>query len=91
MTERWKRKDSPPLLEARFEFAEFGVLRSFLDSLADITEEMDHYPNISFSRQHVSIAIYSKEKTLNETDFKLAEEIDAKYEQSIDSQRGALE
>lgn len=91
MSDNWRRKESPPLLEARFEFSEFRVLMNFLDSLAEVSEKMEHYPNISFSRQHASIVIYSTEKVLSAIDFKLAEEIDAKYKESIDSSKGVLE
>ncbi|MCF6235503.1 MAG: 4a-hydroxytetrahydrobiopterin dehydratase [Gammaproteobacteria bacterium] len=91
MKSNWRKKEKPPLLEARFEFTEFRVLMSFLDSLAEVAEEMDHHPNISFSRQHVSVVIYSKTETLNDTDFKLAEEIDVRHKQSIDFSKGVLE
>lgn len=91
MSDNWRRKETPPLLEARFEFTEFRTLMSFLDSISDVSEKMDHHPNISFSRQHASIVIYSTEKSLNDTDFKLAEEIDAKYKQSIEFSKGVLE
>lgn len=91
MTNKWRKKETPPLLEARFEFTEFRVLMSFLDSVAEVAEEMDHHPNISFSRQHASIVIYSKTEALNDTDFKLAESIDVRYEQTIDVSKGVLE
>jgi len=91
MIDNWRKKDKPPLLEARFEFTEFRVLMSFLDSVAEVAEELDHHPNISFSRQHVSVVIYSTTDALNETDFKLAEGIDVRYKQSIDVSKGVLE
>jgi hypothetical protein len=31
MNTRWKQKDKPGSLEARFEFDDFGTLRDFLD------------------------------------------------------------
>ena len=91
MMNHWREKKTPPLLEARFEFTEFRVLMSFLDSLAEIAEEMNHHPNISFSRQHASVVIYSKSEILDSTDFKLAEEIDARYKESTGFSKGVLE
>ncbi len=91
MSDNWRRKESPPLLEARFEFSEFRVLMNFLDSLADVAKKMNHHPNISFSRKHASIVIYSTKKELESIDFKLADEINAKYREAVEASKGMLE
>ena len=76
MSDFWKTKKRPPSLEARFEFDDYDSMRDFLDDLADVAEERDHHPNISFGRTHASIVIYPKEgNTLSDVDFELAESI----------------
>ncbi|BBP44120.1 4a-hydroxytetrahydrobiopterin dehydratase [Thiosulfativibrio zosterae] len=76
MNERWKMKKSPASLEARFEFSTFEKLRSFLDELAEQADLLNHHPNISFGRGHVSVIIYGQAAELQELDFALAHGID---------------
>lgn len=79
MSERWKRKDKPASLEARFDFDSFETLRSFLDGLAEISEQLDHHANISFGREHVSVIIYAKTGSLEQIDFDLAQGMDESF------------
>jgi len=82
----WKTKRRPPSLEARFEFEDYDSMRDFLDDIADVTENLDHHPNISFGRTHVSIVIYPKAgDALAEIDHELATDISKCFEQ-IDQQ-----
>lgn len=76
MNERWKQKKKPASLEARFDFECYDTLRTFLDELADVAEKLEHHPNISFSKSHVSVIIYSIEDELNDVDKALANGID---------------
>ncbi len=76
MNSRWKQKKKPASLEARYEFDDYETLREFLDELADVAEKLDHHPNLSFGRTHVSAIIYSTEDDLREVDTALAEGID---------------
>jgi len=80
MNKRWKQKDKPASLEARFDFDDFEKLRAFLDDIAEVAESVGHHPNISFSRQHVSIIIYAKEASLSDVDFALVQGIDESFE-----------
>ncbi|HIQ40529.1 MAG TPA: 4a-hydroxytetrahydrobiopterin dehydratase [Sulfurivirga caldicuralii] len=79
MNERWKQKDRPPSLEARFEFEDFERLRMFLDDIADHADNLQHHPNITFSRRHVSIVIYPQSESIGDIDLKLAKKIDDSY------------
>ncbi|MBO1923223.1 4a-hydroxytetrahydrobiopterin dehydratase [Thiomicrorhabdus sp. 6S3-12] len=76
MNERWKLKQKPASMEARFEFDNFEKLRSFLDELAEQADQLEHHPNISFGREHVSVIIYSQADELDDVDFALAKGID---------------
>ena len=84
MNQRWKQKKSPASLEAKFEFEEYEVLRGFLDDLADVAEKLDHHPNLSFGRTHVSAIIYSTEDELRDVDIALAEGIDECFQRITD-------
>jgi len=80
MNERWKQKDKPASLEARFEFDSFENLRSFLDELAEHAESLDHHRNISFGRRHASVIIYAKDGSLGDVDFALVKGIDESFD-----------
>ena len=78
----WKTKKRPPSLETRVEFEDYDSMRDFLDEIAEVTEKMDHHPNISFGRTYVSIVIYPKAgDAIEETDHALAQSISECYEQ----------
>lgn len=80
MSPEWKQKTKPASLENKFNFEEYEILRSFLDEVAELAEQLDHHPNLSFGRSHVSVIIYSTEDELRDIDIKLAEGIDACFE-----------
>lgn len=80
MNSRWKQKSKPGTLETKFEFEDYDTLRGFLDDLAEVAEKLDHHPNLSFGRTHVSAIIYSTEDELREVDIALAEGIDECFE-----------
>ena len=83
MNTRWKQKDKPGSLEARFEFDDFGTLRDFLDKLAEVAEKLDHHPNISFGRSHASVIIYSQTESVGQIDIDLAEGIDECFQKVV--------
>lgn len=82
MNERWKVKQKPPSMEARFQFSDFETLRVFLDKVAEQADKHEHHPNISFGRSHASIIIYSTGEELGEVDHALAQGIDDSFEQA---------
>lgn len=84
MNQRWKEKKKPASLEAKYEFEEYDVLRTFLDDLAEVAEKLDHHPNLSFGRTHVSVIIYSTEDELRDVDIALAEGIDECFQRITD-------
>lgn len=85
MNERWKLKKSPMSLDARFDFEEYDALRSFLDELADVADSLDHHPNISFGKTHVSVMIYAKTGDLEQIDYDLVKGIDEGYDKVINN------
>lgn len=90
MSERWKLKAKPASMEARFEFESFQVLRVFLDEIAEVAESLNHHPNLSFAKSHVSVIIYSQSDELDETDKSLAKSIDESFDRVITDSKGIL-
>ena len=77
MSPAWKQKDKAGTLEARFDFESYDELRTFLDDVADVAENVGHHPNLSFGREHVSVIIYAQAQDgLSDVDFALAQGID---------------
>ncbi|GAC1477353.1 MAG: hypothetical protein NVS1B12_12440 [Acidimicrobiales bacterium] len=42
----------------RFEFADYSETRTFLDRLASASKETGLYPDLSFTRTHVTVTVY---------------------------------
>lgn len=89
LSSAWKQKDKAATLEARFDFANYDVLREFLDDVADVAENVGHHPNLSFGREHVSVIIYAQnqEDGLSEVDFNLAKGIDDAFSKTQESEK----
>jgi 4a-hydroxytetrahydrobiopterin dehydratase len=59
--EGWTEVERPPSLHRRFEFAAYPETRAFLDRLAGLSKETGLYPDLSFSRTHVSVTVYGSD------------------------------
>ena len=73
----WQRQDLPPMLSRRFEFASYADTRRFLDGVAKVAEEAQHYPNLSFGKTYVSVTIDADGKKVGPDLVALARRIDA--------------
>ena len=73
----WQRQDLPPMLSRRFEFASYAETRRFLDGVAKVAEEAQHYPNLSFGKTYVSVSIDADGKKVGPDLVALAQRIDA--------------
>jgi len=73
----WQVQQKPALLSRRFEFDSYAETRKFLDGLAPISERAGYYPDLNFSRNHVSVSIAARADNLGEDEFRLANEMDA--------------
>ena len=56
--EGWTEVERPPSLHRRFEFAAYPETRAFLDRLAGLSKETGLYPDLSFTRTHVTVTVY---------------------------------
>lgn len=76
----WQVQQIPPLLSRRFEFSSYVETRRFLDGLQPLSERAGYYPDLNFSRTHVSVSIAARDESLGELEFRLASDMDALLE-----------
>ncbi|NOX28081.1 MAG: pterin-4-alpha-carbinolamine dehydratase [Gammaproteobacteria bacterium] len=78
ISENWIERKRPLRLERRIEFSDYDQTRDFLDRSAEISEAENCYPDLSFSRTHVSIALHLEdgETELGEKLIRFAQLID---------------
>lgn len=79
----WIERKRPSSLEAKFIFENYKLMRDFLDGLSEISENIDHHPNISFGRDYVSILIYPKSEQIDKVDYELALRVDELYKKYL--------
>ena len=62
LPEGWEARGKPPTLFRRFGFERYAETRSFLDALAELTEETGLHPqNINFGATYVNITLEAAE------------------------------
>jgi pterin-4a-carbinolamine dehydratase len=57
----WQEVKHPPSLFRRYDFTSYGETRSFLDRLAELSEETGLYPDLGFGTKHVNVTIHCSE------------------------------
>ena len=77
LPEGWETRGKPPTLFRRFTFGNYTDTRSFLDALAELSEETGVHPqNINFGTTYVNITLEAEDrKELTETEYALATRI----------------
>ena len=75
--EGWETRGKPPTLFRRFTFGNYADTRTFLDALAELSEETGIHPqNINFGTTYVNITLEAEDrKELTETEHALATRI----------------
>ena len=79
MSDKWTTRNRPARLERRFEFSNYEETREFLERTAELSEEHDYYPDMSFGRTHVSMTLHTQNDEAEVTDelVRYAELVDA--------------
>jgi len=79
MSETWQVRKRPARLERRIEFADYTATRDFLDRMAEMSEQEQNYPSLSFGRTYVNITLDSQEEAdeVSEATWRVARLIDA--------------
>lgn len=53
----WELQRRPLAWNRRFDFADYGQTRRFLDLLAELSASTGYYPSLNFTRTHVVITL----------------------------------
>jgi len=77
LPEGWEARGKPPTLFRRFTFGNYTDTRTFLDALAELSEETGIHPqNINFGTTYVNITLEAEDrKELTDTEHTLATRI----------------
>ncbi|MEN8712522.1 MAG: 4a-hydroxytetrahydrobiopterin dehydratase [Arenicellales bacterium] len=83
MSQQWQERTRPVRLERRYEFQDYNTLRDFLDKAAELSEEVDLYPDMGFGRDYVNITIHLEEgaETISDMQQEFASQLDSLAEQ----------
>lgn len=83
MSQQWQERTRPVRLERRYEFQDYSTLRDFLDKAAELSEEVDLYPDMGFGRDYVNITIHLEEgvETISDLQHEFASQLDSLAEQ----------
>jgi len=83
MSQQWQERARPVRLERRYEFQDYSTLRDFLDKAAELSEEVDLYPDMGFGRDYVNITIHLEEgvETISDLQHEFASQLDSLAEQ----------
>jgi len=83
MSQQWQERTRPVRLERRYEFQDYNTLRDFLDKAAELSEEVDLYPDMGFGRDYVNITIHLEDgvETISDSQHEFASKLDNLAEQ----------
>lgn len=83
MSQQWQERTRPVRLERRYEFQDYNTLRDFLDKAAELSEQVDLYPDMGFGRDYVNITIHLEEgvETISDLQHEFASQLDSLAEQ----------
>lgn len=73
----WQVQARPPVMTRRFEFPDYAATRTFLDGLAKLSETSGYYPDLNFTKTHVSVTLAAREATLGADEYAFAGRVDA--------------
>ncbi len=73
----WNIQKRAQQMTRRFDFSSYDEMRDFLDQLESLSEAEAYYPDLTFSRTHVNIAIKSRDDELAQVDFDFSAQVDA--------------
>ena len=57
LPQEWKVQKNPPGITRSYEFASYQDTSKFLEELANLSERMNFYPNLNFTRTQVNVNI----------------------------------
>ena len=83
----WKVQKRAQQLSRRFDFADYDEMRDFLDRLEVLSESENYYPDLTFTRTHVSVSIKARDDELTQLDFDFSLKVDGLLDDSIQAEQ----
>ena len=84
----WRIDSKPPVMTRQFTFESYEQTRSFVNDLADLSEKTGYYPNLTFSKSHATVTIYTDAEELGQDEYEFALQTDLIAD--LDDQQGTL-
>ena len=75
----WNERESPLRIEKRFEFDQYSKISKFMEEIEKLCKESSIYPNISFGKNFVSLAIFLDNKGISDKEKDFSTDIDKLY------------
>lgn len=75
--EGWEPQKLPVGMSRSYAFDSYQETRQFLDDLAELSERMDYYPNLNFTRTQVTVRIQTESTELGQVEYDFATGADA--------------
>jgi len=72
----WKIQKRAQLMSRRFDFSDYDEMRDFLDALEELSKQEEYYPDLTFSRTHVNVAIQARDEELAQPDYDFSKQVD---------------
>jgi len=82
----WRVDAKPPVMTKQFNFESYEETRTFVNSLADLSESTGYYPNLTFSKTQATVTIFTDEEELGKSEYSFATETDKIAEESSASE-----
>ena len=75
----WNKRESPSMIEKRFEFNEYSKISKFMGKIDKLCKDRDIFPNISFGKNFVSLSIFLDNKEISDKEKDFSKDIDKFY------------
>lgn len=69
----WQIQKKPVVMTRRYEFSNYFETRTFLDHLAQLSEEVGYFPDMNFARTYVNVSVTPHQGTLGPIEYGFAE------------------
>lgn len=73
----WRIDYKTPVMTKQFAFDSYEQTRTFVNDLADLSEETGYYPNLTYSQTQATVTIFTDDKEFSEEDIKFAHRTDS--------------
>lgn len=72
----WQVQPRSGVMTRRFDFADYGATRGFLERLTRLSDTCGYFPNLNFSSTHVTVSVAAQGEALGPTEYAFAGQVD---------------